>query len=192
MRAAGNRRAVAARLADDGRRFAGNRRLVDRGHAFDHFAVRGNNVAGFDQHDVADLERGRRHQPIVLRSPEPVNSLAWVSVRAGAAVGLRLAATFGDGFGEVGEQHGEPQPQNDLELEADMLAAGEKIADQDHRGQRGDDLQHEHHWILDQRAWIELDECGADRGQDDLGIEQRRYRHALAQIDVSIEIDSET
>ena len=35
-------------------------------------------------------------------------------------VGLRLAAPLGHGLGEVGEQHGEPQPEDDLELEADM------------------------------------------------------------------------
>jgi hypothetical protein len=33
--------------------------------------------------------------------------------------GLRLAAAFGDGFGEIGEQHREPQPQDDLEGEAE-------------------------------------------------------------------------
>ena len=38
-RAAGHRRTVAAALADDRRDFAGDRRLVDRGHAFDDLAV---------------------------------------------------------------------------------------------------------------------------------------------------------
>ncbi len=38
-RAAGDRRAVAAALADHRRRFAGDRRFVDRGDAFDHLAV---------------------------------------------------------------------------------------------------------------------------------------------------------
>src|SRR5262249_9344850 len=51
-----------------------------------------------------------------------------------------------------------------------------------HGGQRGDDLEHEHHRILDQRARIELDESRADRRHHDLGIEQRRNRHALADI----------
>ena len=35
---------------------------------------------------------------------------------------LRLAAAFGHGFGEVGEHHGEPQPEDDLEGEAEMSA----------------------------------------------------------------------
>ena len=34
--------------------------------------------------------------------------------------GLRLAAPFGDGFGEIGEQHREPEPEDDLEGEAEV------------------------------------------------------------------------
>ena len=56
-RAAGDRRAVAAALADDRRRFAGDRRFVDRGDALDHLAVARDHVAGLDQHEVAELER---------------------------------------------------------------------------------------------------------------------------------------
>ena len=41
-RAAGHAGAVAAGLADHGRRFAGDGRFVDRGHAFDDLAVAGN------------------------------------------------------------------------------------------------------------------------------------------------------
>ena len=37
-------------------------------------------------------------------------------------LGLRLAAALGDGFGEIGEQHGEPQPEDDLELESQCFA----------------------------------------------------------------------
>ncbi len=49
-RARGHRRAVAARLADDGRALAGDRGLVDRGDALDDFAVGRDQVAGLDQH----------------------------------------------------------------------------------------------------------------------------------------------
>ena len=73
---------------------------------------------------------------IVLRSA-PVSSLACVSVRCRRSdFGLRLAAALGDRFGEVGEQHREPQPEDDLELEAEVLAAGHEVADQDDGGQR--------------------------------------------------------
>jgi hypothetical protein len=51
--AAGDGRAVAAGLANDGRGFAGDRRFVDRGDPFDDVAVAGDDVAGFDQYDIA-------------------------------------------------------------------------------------------------------------------------------------------
>ena len=35
--------------------------------------------------------------------------------RGPQGVGLRLAAALGDGLGEVGEQHGEPEPERDLQ-----------------------------------------------------------------------------
>ena len=60
-RAAGDRRAVAAALADHGRRLAGDRELVDRGDALDHLAVRRDDVARLDQHEVIQAsDRGSR------------------------------------------------------------------------------------------------------------------------------------
>ena len=60
---------------------------------------------------------------------------------------LRLAAALGHGFGEVGEQHGEPEPEIDLEGEAQPAAAGHEVADEQDRGQRRDDLDREHHGV---------------------------------------------
>ncbi len=37
-------------------------------------------------------------------------------------VGLRLAAAFGHGFGEVGKQHREPEPERDLQIESESGA----------------------------------------------------------------------
>ena len=81
LRAAGHGRAVAAGLADDRRRFAGDRRLVDRGDALDHLAVGRDDVAGLDQ-------RRRRRPSGWCPAPAcsssrsaPVSSLACVSVR---------------------------------------------------------------------------------------------------------------
>ena len=132
LRAAGHRRAVAAGFADDRRRFAGDRRLVDRGDALDHLAVGGNDIAGLDQHHLARPELAgvrRRNQTGLL-----VDDQLGLGLVAGLAqaCGLRLAAALGDGFGEIGEQHGEPQPDDDLEGEAEMLAAVQPV-----RGRRG-------------------------------------------------------
>ena len=43
-------------------------------------------------------------------------------------VGLRLAAAFGDRFGEVGEQHREPEPGGDLAREQRLAVAGDEVA----------------------------------------------------------------
>ena len=62
QRAAGDGRAIAAGLANDRRRLSGDGRLVDRGDALDHLAVGGDQVAGFDQHDLSGRKlacRGR-------------------------------------------------------------------------------------------------------------------------------------
>ena len=45
-----------------------NGRLVDRGDALDHLAVGGNQVAGFDEHDLTDPKlacRSRHDQPLL-------------------------------------------------------------------------------------------------------------------------------
>ena len=59
--AAGHRAAVAARFANDGSAFAGDDGLIDRGDAFNHFAVAGNDVAGLGNDNVAGAQLGRRN-----------------------------------------------------------------------------------------------------------------------------------
>ena len=124
-------------------------------------------IAG-DERVVARLRRGEQ-LGLGLRA------------RAPERVGLGLAAPLGHGLGEVGEQHGEPQPQHDLEGEGEVLAAGDEVAHEQHRGEQRDDLQHEDDGVLRQRARIELGKSRADRRHDDLGVEQRRDRHAPVQ-----------
>ena len=125
LRAAGHRRAVAARLADDRRRLAGDGAFVHRRDALDDVAVGRNHLAG---------RRRGRCRPCGATAPAPSRSvpsgrsrLAIVSVLAlPQRVGLRLAAPFGHRLGEVGEEHGQPEPERDLELEAEIAAAGRR------------------------------------------------------------------
>jgi hypothetical protein len=88
--------------------------------------------------------------------------------------------SFGNGFGEIREQHRQPQPEGDLELEAEPGAALQRVLDEPPGREHAADLHHEHDRILDQRARVELDEGGCDGREDDLGIEQRGHRHLLA------------
>ena len=76
----------------------------------------GMNSPAFDHDEVAFAQARSRTRSRSCRPAQTVRD----GFRAGLAqrVGLRLAATFGHRFGEVGEDHREPQPERDLELEA--------------------------------------------------------------------------
>ena len=73
--AAGDRRAVAAALADHRRRLAGDGRLVDRGDALDDLAVAGDQLAGLDDHQVALAQRRPRTRLLAPAVAQPAR--AW-------------------------------------------------------------------------------------------------------------------
>ena len=160
-RAAGYRRSVAAAFANDGRRFAGDCRLVDRGDALNDLAVARDQVAGLDQHHITgfecggvdEIERGRLR---VLDTLCPD-----FGARTAQGVGLGLAAAFGHRLGEICKQHREPQPDGDLpgkqRVAADDLAAADKqVADKKQGGQHRDDLDAKHDRVFGQGARVEL------------------------------------
>ena len=68
-----------------------------------------------------EVARARARWPdtdsnVALVAPDRSSRLAWVSRRDRAQrVGLRLAPAFGHRLGEIGEEHGEPEPERDLE-----------------------------------------------------------------------------
>ena len=108
-RAAGDAGAVAAGFANHRGRFAGDGRFVDRGHAFDDLAVAGDDLPGFDDDVIARLQR--RWRPFLRSSPLLAAAEGGrFSPRLAQGIGLGLAARFGQGRGEVGEQHGQEQP----------------------------------------------------------------------------------
>jgi hypothetical protein len=156
LRATRHRRAVAAGFADDRGGFAGDGRLVDGGDALDHFTVRRDDVAGFDQHEVADLEAGAGNHAVAAAIVGGQKLGLRFGARLAQRIRLRLAAAFGDGLGEVGEQHGEPEPEIDLEREAEIAVAHDQVADEEDGGQhrhRGDD---EHDGVLGKRLRVQL------------------------------------
>ena len=119
-RAAGDGAAVAAALADHGRRLAGNGGLVDGGDALYHFAVAGNRLAGADLHDVALVELAGGDD---LHLPVDYAVGHRLRLHPAERGGLRLAAALGDRLGEVGEQDREPEEKGDAAEEADVRAA---------------------------------------------------------------------
>ena len=168
LRAAGHGGAIAARLADDRRRFAGDGAFVDRRNALDDVAVGGDHLAGRDSHDVPFAERRCRHDV-----EGPVWALP-VGHRLGLGpsqrISLRLAASLGHRFGEVGKEHGQPEPERDLKLETQPGPACRDVANEPNRGEHAADFDDEHHRVARHRAWVELPERVADRASNDLWI----------------------
>ena len=104
-RAAGDGAAVAAALANDGRRFASDGGFIHAGDAFDHFAVGGNHVTRFADDEVALLQIRCGN---FFFASVPSASRHGVLACLAQTVRLGFATAFGHGFGEIGEQHREP------------------------------------------------------------------------------------
>jgi hypothetical protein len=68
------------------------------------------------------------------------------------AVGLGFAAAFRHGFGEIGEQHGEPEPERELDDEAAVGGSGENADGGQRRADHGD----EHDRVFDHQARVQL------------------------------------
>ena len=81
------------------------------------------------QTTTSPLRRSMRGNRVSLPPTPPCNLRAiGLGARAAQRLRLRLAAAFGDGLGEVGEEHGEPQPERDLADEAAVGAAARRAA----------------------------------------------------------------
>ena len=155
---------VSTWLLEDGRGFAGDGRLVDIRHAFDHLAVARDDLV-LSHHDNVTLAQvgGRDH---LLASVADAPGWRLFLGRA-QGIGLGFAARFGHRLGEVGEHDGEPQPQRDLKREADIAGARGDLLQQHDGGDRGADLHHEHHRVSGYRARVQFSQrlanCGADK-----------------------------
>ena len=85
---------------------------------------------------------------------------------------LRLAAAFGDRFGEIGEQDGEPEPEIDLEGKAQPAGSRDEITDEEDGRQARHHLDREHDRVADHDARVEFAEGAEDGGAEDLRIAQ--------------------
>ena len=88
-------------------------------------------------------------------------------------LGLRLAPAFGHRLGEVGEEHGEPQPQGDEAGEHVLVGGGgPEVPDEEDGGEHRPDLDHEHDRVADHGAGVQLDEAVLDRLARDARVEE--------------------
>ena len=126
--------------------FAGDRGFIDRGDALHHLAIAGDEIARLDKHQVALLQIGRSDHLVGALRIAVAGAVRQQSlgVRFGARLaqcgGLRLAAALRHRFSKIREYDGEPEPEDDLEGEAEMPAAGRQIAQEEHGGEDRDDL----------------------------------------------------
>ncbi len=144
--AAGHRAAVAARFANYGGAFSGNHGLIHSRDAVNHFAVAWDQSARVTNHDVAGSQSGTCHQrdlPVAIHLFGQHICFAFAE-----AVRLRLPTCLRHGFGEVGEQHRKPEPKANLYRKSDAARAGENIADEKQRGERGPHFHDKHHRVF--------------------------------------------
>ena len=148
-RAASNARAIAARLADDRRGFAGDRGFVHRRDPFDDFAVAGNHLPCRYDDAVARSQIGR--QDFLEATAGSIEAIGGrLAARLAQRFGLRLAARFRERGREIREQHGQEKPkiQRD-EIGNRNLArrcTHQRLHDEQQR-EHSADLHHEHHRI---------------------------------------------
>ncbi len=144
LRAAGHGRAVAAALADDRRRFAGDGGFIDRGDALDDLAIARDEIAGLDQHDIAWLES---RSPATVLMPLGVDapwrwSRSWSCAGVAACALPRPSATASAKLANSTVNHSQTI---DLERECQIRSAP---ATRSRRNRivvkRRDDLDHEH------------------------------------------------
>ena len=132
----------------------GNGGLVDRRDTFKHLAVTGDHLAGYHAYHVILAQRAGSNRLVTAITLATLGSQALATGLE--AVGAGLATAFGQGFGEVGEQHGEPQPHRDLHR--NKGGHGGIGHEAQHGGEDGGQFDHQHHRRALQLAWVQLDE----------------------------------
>ena len=156
-RAAGDRAAVAARLADDRSRLAGDRRLVHRADALDHVAVARDQVAGLARRRGRRAgARARAPAPASPSSPPAVghawslrvarSASAWALPRPSAIASARFAKST------VSHSQMAMTPVNHSGWPPPLTRSIRNVAGGDHRA----DLDHEHDRVADLDPWVEL------------------------------------
>ncbi len=108
LRPARDGAAVAAALADHRSRLAGDGGLVDAGDAVDHVAIARDGVACLADDPVPEPQLSGGHERLDTVGAEPAGR--GVAPRGPQGGGLGPTAALRHGLGQVGEHHGQPQP----------------------------------------------------------------------------------
>jgi hypothetical protein len=172
-RAAGDARAISPRLADHRRGLAGDRRFVDERDTLDDFAVTRNDLVLVDDDFVAgpQITRG----DLLHRTVCAASKGGRGDSRSAQRLRLSLPSLLGNRCGEIGEQHGQEQPNVERDKIADRNHArrrAERRLDHIQQSQDGADLDDEHDRVLPLNVGAQHDDRLLQRGQYDLRREQ--------------------
>ena len=168
--------AVAARLADHGRRLAGDRRLVDRRDALDDVAVAGDELAGPNHAEVADLQLARRRldercrrgcRTYAIVSERVLRSVSACALPRPSAIASAKLANNTVNHSHAATRPGEPVRRR---------AGAADVAEEQERREDAADLHDEHHRVLGLQARVELHEAVEDRAPHDRRLEHRTGR----------------
>ncbi len=94
------------------------------------------------------------------RSSVAIDELAGHGLGPGLAqrIGLCLAATLGHRLREVSEEHREPEPEGDLEVEEQIVPPGEQVPYEQEGQHNAAHFDHEHDGVLGDQPGIKLAE----------------------------------
>ncbi len=168
LRSAGNRRPIAAGLANHRRGLTCNRRLVNRSNAVDHLAIARNHVAGNHQDNISRAQI--RTRDVFDASVHAKPNRCRLGLRAPQRIGLRFTAALRHRLGEVREQYSEPKPQRNLQVEAQSAVMRQNIPQQINACNDTADLDHKHDRVLHHRARTELDDRVHQCATNDLSV----------------------
>ena len=178
-RAASDRTAVAAALADHRCRLACDSRFINRRRALDDLTIRGNLLAGLDQHIIPLLQIDRRdhRDPVRLIRCRDAACLYLFLGRA-QCLGLSLAPTLGNRFREIGKQHGEPQQHRDTQRKpAGSIGCAQQLLQKKTGRQHSRHINQKHDRILQLLTRRELPACIDNRLPDDCPAERLILLH---------------
>ena len=132
------------------------------------FAIARDQFAGRYAHHVALAQIARRDAFDAIADDQFGQRFG---PRLAQRVGLRLAAPFGHGLSKICEEHREPQPDRNREIESGRPVTS-KVAHEEEQGDKRADFADEHHRIAKLPARIEFRERVDHRSAENFSVEQ--------------------
>ena len=145
--------AVPPALTDDRSGFPGNGGFIHASDAFYHLSIQGDDIPGLAQHFVPFAQFGNGDD--FLRSLVRQQTGVHINAHFFQSVRIRLSPALRQRFRKVGEKHGEPEPERDLQSKAEGLP-GSQIPDKGNRCHQSAGSRDKHHEVFRQDARVKF------------------------------------